>query len=167
MDEAEKPPKDDLLRLEYQECVSHSRFIVDIRFRYFVSFTTFFFVLMGAYGYIWVSEKKVFGELKSFLLCALAFFGLMTVVVATMIERRNIHIFRTCNNRAAMLERLMGIEEIGGGIWQLLADPARRRKFLGITVAHTTAISVFYGAVFLVWLMILVFSTSFWVAQIT
>lgn len=60
----EKMTDKELLQLEYRECVEHGRFMVGVRFNYFITFTTFFFVLIGAYNYVLIAEPKVFGVLK-------------------------------------------------------------------------------------------------------
>lgn len=153
----EREAKDqELFKLEYQECASHSRFTVGHRFTYFISFATIFFVLIGAYNYVWITEVKALGQLKSLFLLLISIFGLITVWVAWMIEWRCIQIYRTCDNRAAAVERLMGIG--GGGIWQVLTDQGRRKKFLGIPIGHVAAISLFYGAVLSTWLLLVMVS---------
>ena len=155
MAEEKKASDQELFKLEYQECSTHSRFTAGNRFTYFISFATIFFVLIGAFNYIWITEGKVFGQLKALLLFLVSGFGLITVWVAWLIESRCIQIYRICDNRAAMIERLMDIGGLGGGIWQILTDSGRRRKFLGIPIGHATAISLFYGAVLTVWLLLL------------
>ena len=158
MAEERKPSDQELFKLEYKECSTHSRFTVGNRFTYFVSFATFFFLLVGVYNYVWATEIKVFGQLKPVLLSLISWFGLITVGVAWMIERRCIHIYRTCDNRAAMIERLMDIGGLGGGIWQILTDSGRRRKFLGIPIGHATAISLFYLTVSTIWILLFLLS---------
>ena len=148
----------ELLKLEYQECAAHSRFTVGHRFTYFVSFSTFFFLLIGAFNYVWITQQRVFGELKNYLLVMISGFGFLTVIIAILIERRNVQIFRTCDNRAAVIERRMGIGGVGGGIWQILTDPERRQRFLNIPVSHTVAISLFYTAVAIIWWLLIIFS---------
>lgn len=159
MAEERGTPDQELLKLEYQECASHSRFTVGHRFTYFVSFSTFFFLLIGAYNYIWSTEQMVFGELKDTLLLVISGFGFITVAIASMIERRNVHIFRICDSRAATVEKLMGISGVGGGIWQILVDPGRRERFLNIPISHTVAISFFYLVVAIIWFLLIIFSS--------
>lgn len=154
-DEEQPPQNQELLRLEYHECVSHSRFIVGIRFTYFVSFTSFFFILVGAYHYIWASAPEVFGQLKPWLRLVVGLFGFFVLGVAWFIEWRGAQISRTFDRRAAELEKLMGIEN---GIRQNLADPKQRNRFLGIPVAHTVAISLFYSGIAIVWFLLVVYS---------
>jgi len=157
MAEEREMPEQELLKLEYQECVAHSRFTVGHRFTYFISFATIFFILIGAYNYVWTAEAKTSGQLKPVLLLMIAIFGFFTVFTAWMIEKRCIQIYRTCDNRAASLERLMGIGD--GGIWQVLTDQGRREKFFGIPIGHATAISLFYGIVSTIWLLLVVLSS--------
>ena len=156
MGEDEKNPDRELLKLEYEECVSHGRFVIGIRFTFFVSFLTVFFVLMGAYHYIWATEPKVFRHLKPFVLLAAALFGLYTVIVAKIIERRNIQTYRTCDDRASILERMMGIQN---GIRQVFASLEWEQRFLGIPMTHAVGISMFYWAVTLIWTLLILFSS--------
>jgi len=148
----------ELLKLEYQECASHSRFTVGHCFTYFVSFSTFFFLLIGAYNYVWSTEQRVFGDLKNFLLLTIAGFGFLAVIIAQIIEQRNVQIFRACDSRAATVERLMGIGGIGGGIWQILTDPERRERLLNIPISHTVAISLLYLLVVIIWFSLIILS---------
>jgi len=57
-----------------------------------------------------------------------------------------------------MIERLMDIGGLGGGIWQILTDSGRRRKFLGIPIGHATAISLFYLTVSTIWILLFLLS---------
>lgn len=141
--------------MEYQECVSASRFVVGTRFNYFVSFTTFFFILVGGFHYAWASQVNVFGGLKPWIMLAIALFGLYMVAIALILERRAAQLYRTADNRAADLERLMGIQ---GGIRQIFVMPWQRKKFLGIPVTHTASIRMFYGVVALIWISLILFS---------
>lgn len=76
--------------------------------------------------------------------------------VAWLIELRCVQIFRACDNRAAILERLMGIKS---GIRQTFADPTWREKILGvIPIGHAVAIALFYRIVWLVWLLLVGYS---------
>jgi len=61
VNQEEKQPDQDLLKLEYEKAISHGEFIVGIRFNYFISFTTFFFILVGAFYYVWATEENVPG----------------------------------------------------------------------------------------------------------
>lgn len=151
----EKQPDQDLLKLEYQEAVSHSRFIVGIRFSYFISFITIFFALVGAFHYVWISEAKALEQLKPGIMLAIAMFGFYMVVVAIIIERRNIQLYRAADNRAADLERLMGIK---GGIRQIYVMPWRTQYFFGITVTHSMGVAMFYRAVAFIWIALALFS---------
>lgn len=152
--EDESPDNDvkDLLKLQYEKCIEHGNIIVGTRFTYFVSFTTVFFVLMGAWYYIWTSEAVAVVPLKSYILGATAIFGFMSVSVAIIIELRNIQVFKTCYKLAAKVE---GEMKIRGGIWQILMNPKIVRKFLYIPVSHTAAIMIFYGSVAIIWILLL------------
>lgn len=145
----------DFLKLEYQECVSASRFVVGTRFNYFVSFTTFFFILVGGFHYIWTTETKVFGELKPWIMLAIAVFGIYMVVTALILEQRAAQLYRTADNRAAELERLMGIQN---GVRQIFVMPVQKKKFLGIPITHTASIRMFYRVVAFIWILLVLFS---------
>ena len=54
----------ELLKLEYQECVTGGRFIGGIRFTFFASFMAFFFALIGSYHFVWAASEERFGALK-------------------------------------------------------------------------------------------------------
>lgn len=155
MENEEKVENQNLLRFEFQECVSHSRFVVGIRFTYFVSFTSFFFVMVGAYHYVWASEPRVFGELKPWLLLILSTFGSFVLVVAWFIEKRGAQISKVFDTRAATLEKAMGIEN---GVRQKLVDPEQKPRSLGIPISHTLAISIFYSVIALVWFLLIGYS---------
>lgn len=155
MGNEEKVENQNLLHFEFQECVSHSRFVVGIRFTYFVSFTSFFFVIIGTYHYVWASEPGVFGELKPWLLLTLSTFGSFVLVVAWFIEKRGAQISRAFDARAATLEKAMGIEN---GIRQKLVDPKQKPRSLGIPISHTLTISIFYSGIALVWFLLIGYS---------
>lgn len=163
VDQGEKQPDRDLLKLEYQECNSHTRFIVGIRFSYFVSFTTLFFALVGAFYFVWISEAKELQQLKPVAMLAIAGFGFYTVFVARMIEQRNIQLYRTSDSRAADLEWLMEIKE---GIHRILVMQGRKQYLLKIPVTHTRAIDMFYRAVAIVWVLLVLFSIGFGIYRI-
>ncbi|MDO8660009.1 MAG: hypothetical protein Q7K54_05435 [Candidatus Parcubacteria bacterium] len=156
-DKTEKPSDRelDLLKLEYEKAISHGEFIVGIRFNYFLSFTTFFFILVGAFHYVLITEEKVFGGLKPWLMFAIALFGFYTVVVAFIIELRSVQLYRASDQRAADLEMLMGIKN---GIRQILLMPKRKIPLIGIPVGHAAGIAMFYGAVSLFWILLTFFS---------
>ena len=152
----EKPPDRWLLKIEYQECVSHGRFIVGIRFSYFVSFTTFFFALVGAFHYVWATQDEVFGKLKPWLMLAIAMFGFYTVIVAMIIERRSIQLYRASDSRAADVELMMGIR---GGIRQTFKMPWRTQYFFRIIpVTHSAGVAMLYRAVAFIWIVLALFS---------
>ena len=144
------------LNLEYQECVSASRFLVGTRFNYFASFTTFFIVLIGGFYYVWITEEAKLGYLKPWFLLAISMFGLYTVSTVLILEKRVIQLYRSADNRAADLERLMGIKD---GIRQTFVTPKLQSKFLGIPMTHTAGIGLFYKVIFVIWLVVVIFST--------
>lgn len=147
-------PDPDFLKLEYQECVSASRFVVGTRFNYFTSFTTFFVVLVGGFYYVWTTKKETLGELKPWFLLAIAVFGLYTVSTVLILEQRAIQLYRAADNRAAELEQLMGIKD---GIRQIFVSSGRKSKFLGIPLTHTVGIGLFYWVIFVIWLIAVFF----------
>lgn len=156
VNQEKQQPDRDLLKLEYQEAVTHSRFIVATRFNYFASFTTFFFILVGGFYYAWIAKEDVLGEpLKSWIMLLVVLFGFYMVTVALFLEHRATQLYRAADNRAAELERLMGIEN---GIRQILIMPGRIKKFLGIPITHTTSIRMFYRLVALIWIIAMIFS---------
>lgn len=148
----------DLLKLEYQECVSSSRFHVGIRFSYFVSFTTVFLILVGTFNYIWAMEPDKLGRLKPWTMISIAGFGLFTAIVAIMIEIRNHQLYRTADIRAAFLEKKMGIIGIIGGIRQIYANPVKPHRILWVPITHTVGIRMFYGVVLLIWILLILIS---------
>ena len=135
---------EDLMRLEYQEAATQARFIIGIRFTYFAGFATVFGALMAAYYKVWVSNE-LRSPHKHMLLIGLSVFGLISLISAWIIERRNIELYRTCDDRAAKLEGAMGIKD---GIRTILAQQGRRQYRL---FTHRWAIGIFYGTVGIVW----------------
>lgn len=156
VNQGEKHPDRELLNIEYQECVSASRFFVGTRFNYFASFTTLFLVLIGGFYYIWAEEEKVNKELNPWLLFAISLFGLYVISTILILEQRVIQLYRATDNRAAELELLMGIKN---GIRQTLVAPGRVQHFLGIPLTHTFGIEMFYKVIFVIWLIVVLFST--------
>jgi len=161
----EKPPDQDLLKLEFQECVSAGRFFVGLRFTYFFSFTTFFFILIGAFHYVWTSEAKELEIIKPVIMLAIAVFGFYTVISAMIIERRNIQLFRIADRRAAFLEgeKGMGIKD---GIRQTYLSIEWTQYFWRIPVAHSVGIMMIYGAATFVWILLFLFSIGFFIYKI-
>ena len=155
VNQEEKQPDRELLNIEYQECVSASRFIVGTRFNYFVSFTTLFLILVGGFYYIWSEEEKVEEELKPWLLLAIAVFGLYVISTVLILEKRVVQLYRSADNRAAELERLMGIQN---GVRQIFVAPERVQYFFGIPLTHTFGIGMFYKVIFVTWLFAVLFS---------
>lgn len=147
IDKSDKPDPF-FINLEYQECVSVSRFVVGNRFNYFVSFTTFFVVLVGGFYYVGITEKEILQELKPWFLLAIAGFGLYTSIIVLILEQRGIQIYQTADNRAAELERLMGIKD---GIRQILVMSQRKKKLLGVPLTYTFGIKSFYWLIFVIW----------------
>ena len=129
VDQEEKEPNRELLNIEYQECVSASRFVVGTRFNYFASFTTLFFILIGGFYYIWSEEEKVEKELKPWLLFVISGFGLYVISTVLILEKRVVQLYRAADKRAAELERLMGIQN---GVRQIFIAPERVQYFFGI-----------------------------------
>lgn len=156
-DQEKKQPDKDSLNIEYQECVSASRFVVGTRFNYFLSFTTFFFILVGAFHYVWASDQNVFGTLKPTVMLTIALFGLFMVAIALTLEQRAAQLYKDADKRATELERLMGIQ---GGIRQIFIFtlPAQRKKFFFIPVTHTASIRMFYRVVNFIWILLMLFS---------
>ncbi len=155
VNQEEKQPDQDLLKLEYEKAISHGEFIVGIRFNYFISFTTFFFILVGAFYYVWATEENVPEKLKPVLMIAISVFGFYTVGVAFIIELRSVQLYRASDQRAADLEKLMGIKD---GIRQILLMPKQKLRFLRITIGHAAGIAMFYVLVAFVWIFLLCFS---------
>ena len=153
----EEQPNRELLKIEYQECVSSGRFIVGIRFSYFVSFTTFFFILVGAFHYVWTSEVEALKQLRPGVMLAIAGFGFYTVIVAMILEKRSIQLYRTSDNRAADVEQLMGIKS---GIRQIFMMPFRTQYLFikKIPITHSMGIAMFYRAVASIWIVLILFS---------
>lgn len=135
------------LKLEYQECVSASRSFVTIRFSFFISFMTFFGVLIGVSQYL-VLNREEFGFIWPFLLCIISIFGLAVVLCARLIEERNIFLYHTCDVRAALLENRMGIS---AGIHGILRDRKSIGRVFGIEMTHTSGILILYYLVGTVW----------------
>lgn len=150
--EDESPDNDgmDIHRLQYEKCIEHGNIIVGTRFSFFASFATIFFVLMGAYYYIWTSETGLIVPLKPIILFLTAIFGFMSASVAIITEMRNIQVIRTCYRQAAFIESKK--LKIRGGIWQILMKPGIIRKFLYIPVSHTFGIMTFYVSVAIIWI---------------
>ena len=153
--EEDKQTNRDPLNIEYQECVTHSRFVVSTRFSYFMSFTTFFFVLIGGFHYVWTAEESVFGKLKPWIMLVVSAFGFYMVGIVLILERRAAQLYRAADKRAADIEKLMGIQN---GIRQIFIMSNQRKKFFGIPLTHTAGIAMFYGAVALIWLALIFFS---------
>ena len=139
------------MRLEYQECNSASRFFVGIRFSFFVSFMTFFVILIGGYQYVW-RNQEVFKDLQFYLLIFISFFGLLTTFAALLIEMRNIVLYQYCDKRAAVLEQEM---KIWNGVRCMLISPTTKLR-LGLSVKHTVAIKILYNATAVIWFILLV-----------
>lgn len=143
------------LNLEFDECVSSSRFHVGVRFNYFISFTTIFFGLVAAFHLVWTTEPDVFGKLKPWFLFAISLFGFFTAIVAIIIELRTYQIFRAADKQADLLEERMGIKH---GIRKIYAEPLPPYRFLKIPLRHTVAIGFFYGLIAFVWTLLIIFS---------
>lgn len=155
VDQEEKQSDRDTLNIEYQECVTHSRFVVSTRFSYFVSFTTFFLILVGGFHYVWTAEIDVFGKLKPWIMLSISLFGFYMVGIVLILELRAAQLYRASDRRAANLERLMGIKD---GIRQIFVMPEQRKKFFVIPLTHTAGIGMFYGAIALIWFVLILFS---------
>ncbi|OGZ42579.1 MAG: hypothetical protein A3C80_03735 [Candidatus Ryanbacteria bacterium RIFCSPHIGHO2_02_FULL_45_43] len=153
-DEDEKPAPEDI-RLEYQECATLSRFFVGIRFSFFASFITFFVILIGGYHYVWSARRAVFGELQPYLLFVVAFSGLIVAVVGWLVEKRNVFLYRTCDERLQELEEELRIPM---GIYRRLRFPTAFSRFLGIPARHVVAIYTMYTAISIVWIILVVYS---------
>ena len=155
VNQEEKQPDRELLNIEYQECVSASRFVVGTRFNYFVSFTTLFLVLIGGFYYIWAEEEKMEEEIRPWLLLAIALFGLYVIGTVLILEQRAIKLYRSADNRASKLEQLMGIQN---GIRQIFVAPEQKSKFLGVPLTHTVGIGSFYWFIALFWASLVLIS---------
>jgi hypothetical protein len=78
------------------------------------------------------------------------------VAISLILERRAAQLYRAADNRAADLERLMGIQN---GIRQIFVMPELKKKFFGILLTHTASIRMFYGAIAVFWAILVIVSS--------
>lgn len=141
------------LHLEYQECGTLSRFIMGLRFTFFASFITLFIVLIGGYYHVWSADDQIFGALQPYLLFMISFFGIMTAIVASAIEIRNIEIGNMCDRHAAEIEESLGIRD---GIYQKILQ----WTFGDIKIPLTQPLIVYglYVAILFIWFLLSIYS---------
>ena len=86
---------------------------------------------------------------------AVASFGAYMAIIVLILEQRTIQLYRTADNRAAELEKLLGIKD---GIRQIFVMPGQVKKFLGVPITYTASITMFYWGVALIWILAMIVS---------